>query len=336
MGKSKTLVITNGSVAAALLKINKAADVYLSWDDILHEGPVPYCSSLQELSSIRAKFLERRYSSPDGGTTAVFKDRDDMIGRHSEFDRIELWFEHDLYDQLQLIQILDQFAGFNLTAGKLSLIQSDRYLGEQLPENIMGLRELCAPVTAAQLSAGELAWRAFRQPAPVTWATLINVDASTLPCLPWLQPAIIRMLEELPSAHNGLTRTEAGFIEILARKTWPAGRGIGQYLADQPEPRFIGDWTLFNLLTEWMRLPTPLIEPIAGDWTGHDQEKRKQFMKSKVVLTPLAHELIAGKADQIAVNGIDRWWGGTHLTTDNCWRWDSAARQLVAPLPTNA
>ena len=29
---------------------------------------------------------------------------------HADFDRIELWFEHDLYDQLQLLQILAFFA----------------------------------------------------------------------------------------------------------------------------------------------------------------------------------------------------------------------------------
>ena len=33
----------------------------------------------------------------------------------------------------------------------------------------------------------------------------------------------------------------------------------------------------------------------------------------------------------IAVNGIDRWWAGTHLTGHDCWRWDSIARHIVPP-----
>ena len=50
MADKQCLIITNGAVAAGGLKVNKAADAYLSWDDILFEGPVPLCDTLGELS----------------------------------------------------------------------------------------------------------------------------------------------------------------------------------------------------------------------------------------------------------------------------------------------
>lgn len=333
MGKSNTLIITNGSVAASLLKINKAADVYLSWDDILHEGPVPNCDSLNELTAIRSRFLEDRYQVRDRSTANGLEKRNDLISRHHEFDRIELWFEHDLFDQLQLIQILDFFADTDLSVGKLFLIQADDYLGMQTPEDIMGFHKLCALVTQAQLDTAQVAWRAFGEPTPQGWAALLNED---LDALPWLAGAVARMLEELPSARTGLSRTELEFLSKIAGKNWNARKCVGMFLGTQAEPWFIGDWTLFNLLNEFMKAEETLIQPLKGMWTARNADERDQFMKSKVVLTPLAHDLIAGNADQTAVNGIDRWWGGTHLTTDNCWRWDSSAGKLVAPFPLDA
>ena len=52
-----------------------------------------------------------------------------MIGQPMKFDRIELWFEHDLYDQLQLLQILDVFAGEDLPKRQIAPVQADEYLG---------------------------------------------------------------------------------------------------------------------------------------------------------------------------------------------------------------
>ena len=33
----------------------------------------------------------------------------------------------------------------------------------------------------------------------------------------------------------------------------------------------------------------------------------------------------------VALLGLDRWLGGTHLTSAVAWRWDPAARLLVRP-----
>jgi hypothetical protein len=40
--------------------------------------------------------------------------------------------------------------------------------------------------------------------------------------------------------------------------------------------------------------------------------------------------LLKRQADFSKHNAIDRWWGGTRLTNDRLWRWDSANRVLIA------
>ena len=105
----------------------------LPWRDVLHEGPVPVTDSLADLTDIRANYLAR-----DGGdmdqTRTILQARDRGLARSASFDRIVLWFEHDLYDQLQLLQVLDWFSLQCEEEGSLRLVQASDFLGNQTPE----------------------------------------------------------------------------------------------------------------------------------------------------------------------------------------------------------
>jgi hypothetical protein len=48
-------------------------------------------------------------------------------------------------------------------------------------------------------------------------------------------------------------------------------------------------------------------------------------------LTRNGERVLAGDEDRVALLGIDRWVGGTHLVPDAVWRWDADAQRLVAP-----
>jgi hypothetical protein len=42
-------------------------------------------------------------------------------------------------------------------------------------------------------------------------------------------------------------------------------------------------------------------------------------------LTDTGRRIMEGSADHVALNGIDRWMGGAHLTSAHHWRWDGNA-----------
>lgn len=48
--------------------------------------------------------------SPFDGILAGFNDRDRILAGVGGFDAVTLWFEHDLYDQLQIAEILSRLA----------------------------------------------------------------------------------------------------------------------------------------------------------------------------------------------------------------------------------
>ncbi len=104
---TRILNITNGDCAVDLMKKAQIPGSFLTWRDVLHDGPVPGLIGLRELSDIRARFLANRGWGDENKIKQDFIQRDNTLKCYSNYDRIILWFEHDLYDQLQLIQILD-------------------------------------------------------------------------------------------------------------------------------------------------------------------------------------------------------------------------------------
>lgn len=75
----------------------------IAWQDVLHEGPVPADLTLESMSDVRARFLAHWDGAPFPAVSESFDERDGALrsARH-----LLLWFEHDLYEQLQLLQIL--------------------------------------------------------------------------------------------------------------------------------------------------------------------------------------------------------------------------------------
>src|SRR6478752_3275244 len=123
------LHITNGESVVGTFRQVKFPGVYLSWLDVLHDGPVPQTQTLEELSDVRARALAGFGWGSYEKIRAGFAARDQALAGFSQHEEIVLWFEHDLFDQLQLIQLLDWFAQQELGKVKLSLVQVNSYPG---------------------------------------------------------------------------------------------------------------------------------------------------------------------------------------------------------------
>jgi hypothetical protein len=56
----------------------------------------------------------------------------------------------------------------------------------------------------------------------------------------------------------------------------------------------------------------------------HDlRHRRERYKASRLSLTALGRAILAQADDFSLHNPIDRWWGGTRLTNDRLWRWNS-------------
>ena len=322
------LIITNGDSAGEILRKAYMGTEVLPWRDVLHEGPVPLTGSHEELSEMRAEFLGGRNWADRAALLENFKARDRGLAHHETFQTVTLWFEHDLYDQLQLIQILDWFAANPRGDGALWLVQAMDFLGPQSPETITKFAENKMRASAAQLKLARGAWSAFRQPTPEAWAHLLSEDISALPCL---EQAVRRMLQELPAAGSGLSRTQHQILMAINEGISEPRRlfGASQQLE---EAAFMGDWSFWGWLDDLASGTGRLIEGSDARFSPSlSEEEFKAYVATPLRLNKLGLRVLGGSADYTNEAAVDRWVGGTHLTNDNLWRWDDESGKLVAP-----
>jgi len=319
------LVITNGDAAGELLRRSLPGAEVLPWRDVLHEGPIPLTGTLETLTAGRIEYLAGAGGGDIGAIEFELTARDRGLAMSGRFDRVVLWFEHDLYDQLQLLQLLDWFAANPRAPGTLLLVQTEDYIGRQEPEAIADLAATAQPVTQAQLDLAKRAWMALRQPTPEAWAALLVEDTAALP---FLRSAVTRMLEELPGV-DGLSRTER---QMLATIEAGSVTALALFIAvqKQEDAEFMGDWSFWRLLDQLALADEPLVAGLeAAPFQHTEPELAKAYLTSRLTLTSLGKAVLAGGADWTEHHRVDRWWGGTHLTEDTLWRWDQTGEKLI-------
>ena len=221
------LHITNGDCAVEVLRKTGMQGDILPWRDVLHEGPVDSSLPLEDLSTQRIDFIAQAGWAPRAEVEKGFRERDARVRASARDDEVVLWFEHDLYDQLQLIQLLAWFAEH--PHPRLALICEAEYLSEMKPARAADLFAQRKAITPKQLEEGAKAWRSLKREG-----------AGSYPSLPFLDAALERLRQE-PQ------RTEALIIEALAGGPLDFA-ALFRATQAKDEPRFLGDTVFLKRL----------------------------------------------------------------------------------------
>ena len=276
-----------------------------------------------ELCEVRARFL-----AGAGGEDIVrdgFRDRDAELAAAREGEYV-LWFEADLYDQLQLAQILDRLARLEVAPERITLICIGEHLGIA---RFGGLGELdagqlaalparaAAPLDAGALELAQRAWAALRAADPRGLAAIV---AARSPVLRFLPEAFDRLGREYPAARDGLSLTERRLVAAVAAGAATAGEAFVRGAARETRP-FLGDAWAFAAIDRLARGHLPLLHAVTPVDRG-----------TPVSVTDAGRRVLAGEADHVALNGVDRWVGGVHLVGREVgWRFDEGVEAVVAP-----
>ena len=296
------------------------------WRDSLHEGPVPAVGP-EELRQIRAAFLVGANVDDRAEGAAMFVERDRTLEANRDGEYV-LWFEADLYDQLQIVQILARLADLGVPAERITLICIGEHpgiarfggLGELTAEQ---LRELpatnaCARLTPAALQLATDAWAAFRAPMP---DGLPAIAASRSSELRFLGEAFDRLSREYPSARDGLSLTERRILAAVADGAAAAGTAFVRAASRETRP-YLGDTWSFSMMDRMVHAAVPLLQAEPVD-SPVDRE-------TSLRLTDTGARVLAGAADHVALNGIDRWIGGVRLHGRHVpWRWNDATETIT-------
>jgi hypothetical protein len=328
------LHVTNGDSAGDTLRRTALGGAVLPWQDALHDGPVPALPR-RELLRARARFLAGcGWGSRQALLSSLERRDGQLLDALRDDTHVVLWFEHDLYDQLQLLDVLTlahaaEAAPELIVIGSFPGRPSFAGLGELTADELETLWPSRRPADPAALATAAAAWAAFGAPEPTALVERATRETAELP---YLAPALLRLLEELPAPMDGLSRTERHALEAVdaGARTPPAAFAAAQRLEDAP---FLGDTSFYRSLSALGRGANRLLETDDGaplpppPPLGDD----RLFARLPLRLTPLGERTLRGEADRVELLGIDRWIGGTRLTVDSTWRWHPAERRLVPP-----
>jgi hypothetical protein len=319
------LHVTNGSVFVTRLHDLGLPGRALPWDDVLHEGPVRAGLDHGALRGERAAYLSSAGFDAADIIERSFVARDAALAAALEEDEVVLWFEHDLYDQLHLLQVLDRLDHPGTTA-----VLADDYLSSQRPATLREWFAARQVITPAQRALAASGWAAFRSPDPSDLVAFIAQNPSGLSR--HLVPALRRHLQQYPWTGTGLSRTQAQSLAAVAGGATRVRDAFAAANHGVEEAVFMGDSTWWCHIRPLIVAPHPLLE-IHGQKPPTWQDPawwHDDASAPRLALTEAGAKVLGGDADHVALNGIDRWLGGVRVTPQSLWRWDDSKNRLIS------
>ena len=326
---TRFLHVANGTSTTGTIREAGIPGPTSIWADPLHEGPVPGHLPDEQLLDVRARHLAGSGESgvDPADTIAELCRWRQVIDDPASYDELVLWYEHDLFDQLNLIQLLSRIEQGSRLSRPVSLVCINAFpghprfkgLGELSPDELGSLFDARLRVSDAQYAMAARAWDAFRAPDPLALDALLGTDTSALP---FLAAALQRHLEDYPWTRDGLSRTERRLMALA--RSGPIDLWKAFPLIHEDETAFyIADSSLWHVVKE-LESATPALVSITETSTVPDR-----LPTATIELTDAGRSVLGGDVDRVGLCGIDRWLGGVHLTgSPPMWRWDEARRRI--------
>jgi hypothetical protein len=324
------LHVHNGDSTAGTARKTTLPGEHLAWREALVCGPAPGDLSEDEFRRVRAAHLASAYGVNIEKCERELREQEETLARFSDHEEVVLWFEHDLFCQVQLIYLLNWFAQRELGKTKLSLIcigqfpgiEDFRGLGQLNEAQLTTLFPERCEITKAQLHLGARAWTAYSSSNPVEIVDLISGDSTTLP---FMNIAFAKHLQRFPSVRNGLGCGENVGLELIAdghrefKSLFPA------FGKREPALGF-GDAQVFLELKRLANAAKPLVTMS----NSASSMQSGQVLDTSFQITAQGRAVLRGEDDFVHANGIDLWLAGVHLEGDEAaWRWDEVGPKLV-------
>ena len=319
---SDVLHIRCGQDIRETLRLAGIAGDFAEWGDPICEGPAPAGLPESQYEAARAEFMSTHWGVSPVEIHLRFAEQRRVVARMGDYKEVWLWFEHDLYDQCILVQLLAAIKAAAVDLSRLRLICVGSFpeirrfvgLGQLTPEQLVTLVPQARPVTNADLELGCAARDALVAATPRGLEALLAPGATG--DLQFLGAALRRHLQELPSIHCGLSLTQLLVLQTIEAGATTAIEVFHHLLAERDPQPYLGDTMFWAHLTLLAGVQTPAIA-IDGE-----------FPDQPVRLLSFGRDLLAGRADFCHANppaprALNRWRGGIEQRPEakSVWRW---------------
>lgn len=212
----RILNVLNGDATLEKFRQTDLPGDVLVWREILSEGPVK-ASGTDGFFRLRSDYLASLAgASPEDYTRKVVMEYE-RLGSWHRYEEVNLWFEYDLTDQINLVFLLDFFHGhpagtvlYLICPAEVPGYPDFRGIGELAPQDLKKLKETRTRLTQEDLLAGARAWQAYRSGSEAGIRSIIAGDTGNLRLL---KPAFEAHLERFPGP-DGLDRIDRELLRI--------------------------------------------------------------------------------------------------------------------------
>jgi len=211
-----TLHITNGSSLTERLKVLQFKGEFLTWHEMLCEGPTTLNIDSEEFINTREAFLGEFYNIEY--KRDELKSELDKFNHLENYDEIILWFEYDLFCHINLIAVISLLLQKNVKT-PLKLVCSGRIDGEK---GLKGLPELKSfqlkkhyknriTLKDSDLKLAKTCWDIYNSDNHNDFKPLIVTSSS----FEYLTNCLKAHLKRFPDTRSGLGTLEFNILKLI-------------------------------------------------------------------------------------------------------------------------
>lgn len=232
------LHITNGdSFTSRLQSLQLKGDI-ITWREMLCEGKTLCAVGSESFWKTRFEFLNKNYKVTKSWFVEKTLKEYRSLCNHKQQDHIVLWFEYDLFCQINMLAVLSWLKEHRRHA-EISLVCSGKEdessklygLNELSDERLLHLYESRTMLSQDDIEYADYIWQLYCSDNPIRLENqLANNDFQ----FEYLNEALKTHLKRFPTIKNGLNELENHVLKTaVAKKPESRNALMGQLLSDQ-------------------------------------------------------------------------------------------------------
>ncbi len=276
---SGTLHITNGDSLTTILKKLEIDGEIVTWREMLCEGKTTTDVGSESFWKTRYDYFSRKYKVTKTRFIDLTLKEYRNLCNHKKQDEIVLWFEYDLFCQINMIAVLS-WLNEHRKGAQIYLVCSGKedssgklYGLSELPEErLLHLYKNKIALTLDDVEYADYIWQLYCSDNPIRLETFIKFNASQFEYLP---EALEAHLKRFPTIKNGLNYLENRILEKSTELNLPSKEAlVGAMLKDQGYYGF-GDIQFVRMITDLKQLFRSF-NPVTLNKKGKEILHRKQ------------------------------------------------------------
>ncbi len=215
---SSLLHITNGDSFTERLSTLKLKGDVITWREMLCEGKTLTNVGSESFWKARFEFLNKNYKVTKSSFIEKTLKEYRSLCNHKQQDQIVLWFEYDLFCQVNMLAVLS-WLKVNRKYAEISLVCSGKEdasdklyaLNELNDEQVMKLYESRKVLSQDDIEYADYVWQLYCSDNPIRLENLTDFKNYQFD---YLSEAITAHLHRFPSIKNGLNTMENNILQL--------------------------------------------------------------------------------------------------------------------------